>query len=58
MGAPQALHGADGGECAARTIHLVSAVEGRGSAAIRSSNAVTPEAAEANVSLRLATRSN
>ena len=36
-GAPQALHGADGGECAARTIHRVSAVEGRGSAAIRSS---------------------
>ena len=31
------VQGAEGGECAARTIHLVSAVEGRGSAAIRSS---------------------
>jgi hypothetical protein len=57
-GAPQACQGADGGECAARTIHLVSAVEGRGSAAIRKRSAVTPEAAAANVSLRLATRSS
>ena len=34
----------DGGECAARTIHRVSAVEGCGCAATRSNSAVTPEA--------------
>ncbi|MEA2914701.1 MAG: hypothetical protein QOJ15_6782, partial [Bradyrhizobium sp.] len=39
IGAPHAL--ANGGECAARTIHLVSAVEGKGSAAIRSTSPVT-----------------
>jgi hypothetical protein len=47
-----------GGECAARTIHRVSAVEGCGSAATRSNNAVTPDICAANVSLRLATRSS
>ena len=47
-----------GGECAARTIHRVSAVEGCGSAPTRSSNAVTPDACAASVSLRLATRSS
>jgi hypothetical protein len=47
-----------GGECAARTIHRVSAVEGCGSAAIRSNRPVTPEACAASVSLRLATRSS
>ena len=58
-GAPHALlHDAAGGECAARTIHLVSAVEGDGSAAIRSTRPVTPEVCAASVSLRLATRSN
>jgi hypothetical protein len=69
-GAPHALQAAAGieavaginetagGECAARTIHLVSAVDGCGSAAIRSNRAVTPEAWAANVSLRLATRSS
>jgi hypothetical protein len=64
-GAPHALQGdaddedmAAGGECAARTIHLVSAVEGWGSAAIRSTRPVTPEACAASVSLRLATRSS
>jgi hypothetical protein len=59
-GAPHALQGAcaDGGECAARTIHLVSAVEGWGSAAIRSNRPVAPEACAASVSFRLATRSS
>jgi hypothetical protein len=57
-GAPQALHIASGGECAARSIHRVSAVEGKGCAAIRSSKPVTPEDCAASVSLRLATRSN
>jgi len=61
-GAPQACkdacQGAAGGECAARSIHRVSAVDGLGVAAIRSNKAVTPEACEAKVSLRLATRSN
>jgi hypothetical protein len=47
-----------GGERAARTIHLVSAVEGCGSVAIRSNKPVTPEACAASVSLRLATRSS
>jgi hypothetical protein len=47
-----------GGECAARTIHRVSAVEGCGSAPTRNNNAVTPDACAANVSLRLATRSS
>jgi hypothetical protein len=47
-----------GGECAARTIHRVSAVEGWGSAPTRSSKAVTPDACAASVSLRLATRSS
>jgi len=47
-----------GGECAARTIHRVSAVEGLGAAAIRSNKPVTPEACAAKVSLRLATRSS
>ena len=36
--------GEPGGECAARTIHRVSAVEGAGAAASRSISAVTPEA--------------
>jgi hypothetical protein len=58
MGAPHACHGAVGGECAARTIHRVSAVEGDGTAATRSNNPVTPEPRAASVSLRLATRSN
>ena len=58
MGAPQALKAEPGGECAARTIHRVSAVEGIGVAAIRSNSAVTPEACAARVSLRLATRSS
>jgi hypothetical protein len=58
IGAPQAVQGADGGECAARAIHRVSAVEGFGVAAIRSRSAVTPEACAARVSLRLATRSS
>jgi hypothetical protein len=57
-GAPHALETAPGGECAARTIHRVSAVEGCGSAATRSNRPVTPEACAANVSLRLATRSS
>jgi hypothetical protein len=57
-GAPHALRGAEGGECAARTIHLVSAVEGDGSAATRSSRPVTPDACAASVSLRLVTRSS
>ena len=52
------LTAAAGGECAARTIQRVSAVEGCGSAAIRSTKAVTPEVCAASVSLRLATRSN
>jgi hypothetical protein len=52
------MKGGAGGECAARTIHLVSAVEGCGSAAMRSNKAVTPEACAASVSLRLATRSS
>ena len=56
--APRAPGAQPGGECAARTIHLVSAVDGCGSAAIRSNRAVTPEAWAARVSLRLATRSN
>ena len=47
-----------GGECAARTIHRVSAVEGIGAAARRSSRPVTPDIRAANVSLRLATRSS
>ncbi len=55
-GAPHAE--APGGECAARTIHLVSAVEGEGSAATRSNRAVTPEVCAASVNLRLATRSS
>jgi hypothetical protein len=58
IGAPHALHNVAGGECAARTIHLVSAVEGCGSAATRSNRPVTPEACAASVSLRLATRSS
>jgi hypothetical protein len=58
-GAPHALPGcAEGGECAARTIHLVSAVEGNGSAATRSTRPVTPDICAASVSLRLATRSS
>jgi hypothetical protein len=57
-GDPHACHGAVDGECAARTIHRVSAVDGLGVAAIRSSRAVTPEAWAANVSLRPATRSS
>jgi hypothetical protein len=56
MGAPHAS--CRGGECAARTIHRVSAVEGIGAAARRSSRPVTPDIRAANVSLRLATRSN
>ena len=52
-----APHG-DGGECAARKIHFVSAVEGKGCAAIRSNSPVTPDVCAASVSLRLATRSN
>src|SRR6266851_4818190 len=43
---------------AARTIHLVSAVEGNGSAATRSTRPVTPDICAASVSLRLATRSS
>jgi hypothetical protein len=58
IGAPHAVHAAPGGECAARTIHLVSAVEGCGSAATRSTRQVTPEAWAVSVSLRLATRSS
>src|ERR1700737_602068 len=55
-GAPHALPGcAEGGECAARTIHLVSAVEGKGSAATRNNRPVTPEVCAASVSLRLRT---
>ena len=58
-GAPHALHDDEaGGERAARTIHRVSAVDGWGSAAIRSTRPVTPEACAANVNLRLARRSN
>jgi len=56
MGAPHVSR--RGGECAARTIHRVSAVEGIGAAASRSSRPVTPDIRAANVSLRLATRSN
>ena len=41
MGAPHASR--RGGECAARTIHRVSAVEGIGAAARRSSRPVTPD---------------
>ena len=55
--APRAARCA-GGECAARTIHRVSAVEGNGSAASRSIRPVTPDARAASVSLRLATRSS
>jgi hypothetical protein len=55
-GAPHA--DTPGGECAARTIHRVSAVEGSGSAPTRNSKAVTPDACAASVSLRLATRSS
>ena len=52
------LHGDEGGgECAARMIHRVSAVDGWGSAAIRSTSPVTPEACAASVNLRLAVRS-
>ncbi len=58
MEAPHALQGTAGGECAARTIHRVSAVEGIGAAAIRSIRPVTPDIRAASVSLRLATRSN
>jgi hypothetical protein len=47
-----------GVECAARTIHRVSAVDGAGVAAIRNRSPVTPEAWAANVNLRLATRSS
>jgi hypothetical protein len=57
-GIPHALQNAWGGECAARTIHLVSAVEGEGCAASRNSKQVAPEACAARVSLRLATRSS
>jgi len=57
-GAPHALPAEGGGACAARTIHLVSAVEGAGSAATRSNSPVTPDACAASVSLRLATRSS
>jgi len=60
-GAPHALKGAAracGGECAARTIQRVSAVDGFGVAAIRNRRPVTPEACAARVSLRLATRSS
>ena len=57
-GAPHACHFAAGGECAARTIHRVSAVDGDGVAASRNKSAVTPEAWAASVSLRLATRSS
>jgi hypothetical protein len=56
MGAPHAS--CRGGECAARTIHRVSAVEGVGAAARRSSRPVTPDIRAAKVSLRLATRSS
>ncbi len=56
MGAPHASR--RGGECAARTIHRVSAVEGIGAAARRSSRPVTPDVCAAKVSLRLAMRSN
>ena len=57
--APRVAHvGGEGGEGAARSIHLVSAVDGKGCAAIRNSSPVTPEAWAASVSLRLATRSN
>ena len=51
MGAPHASR--RGGECAARTIHRVSAVEGIGAAARRSSRPVTPDFRAARVSLRL-----
>jgi hypothetical protein len=57
-GIPHASRDAAGGECAARTIHRVSAVEGSGAAATRSTRQVTPEAWAASVSLRLATRSS
>jgi hypothetical protein len=56
MGAPHASK--RGGECAARTIHRVSAVEGDGTAATRNMRPVTPDIRAASVSLRLATRSN
>jgi hypothetical protein len=56
MGAPHASR--RGGECAARTIHRVSAVEGMGAAATRSMRPVTPDIRAARVSLRLAARSN
>jgi hypothetical protein len=54
-------HAAQTGPCtegAARTIQRVSAVEGAGDAAIRSSSAVTPDSCAAKVSLRLPTRSS
>ena len=60
-GAPQTAAGieaAAGGECAARTIHRVSAVEGCGSAATRSNRPVTPDICAASVSRRLVTRSS
>ena len=58
-GDPHALDGCEpGGECAARTIHRVSAVDGRGFAAIRNTRPVALDACAANVSLRLATRSS
>lgn len=56
MGAPHASR--RGGERAARTIHRVSAVDGIGTAARRSSRPVTPDIRAARVSLRLATRSS
>ncbi len=57
-GAPHAIHGATAGDGAVRTIQRVSAVEGSGVAATRSSSAVTPDSCAARVSLRLATRSS
>ena len=57
-GAPHGCHAAPGSERAGRTIHRVSAVEDSGIAATRNSKPVTPEAREASVSLRLATRSS
>ena len=51
-GAPQSSLG---GECAARTIQRVSAVEACGAAAMRSISAVTPLSCAVSVSLREAT---
>ena len=58
IGAPQASHGANGGEGAACTTQRVSAVLIAGSAELRSMMQVTPEDCAASVYLRLATRSN